>query len=228
MTIPPLPPRLVVFDIDGTLVDGQHKIIVAMNEAFRRHGHPPASAADVRATIGLSLVEAVAALLPTFAPAHHEVVSRTYGDMFAILRQMPELGDIVYPGAVNTLDALQEAGFVLGIATGKSLRGVRALLGRIGMEGRFATVQTADGLPGKPDPAMLKMAMAEVGAEPERTVMIGDTTFDMAMARAAGSAGLGVAWGYHPIEALKSAGAHEIVKDFSAVAKAVNHLIGDR
>lgn len=228
--VPPLQlaPRLVVFDVDGTLVDGQHKIIAAMNEAFRQHGHPLPPAEAVRGTIGLSLVEAVALLLPELPSAQHVRVAHTYGDMFASLRQRPDYGDLLYPGALESLDALRNAGLLLGIATGKSLRGVRSLLERTGMEGRFATVRTADDGPGKPHPAMLQAAMAEAGVEPCNTVMVGDTTFDMVMARSAGATALGVDWGYHPAEALKEAGAHEIVSDFAAIAKAVESLTGGR
>ncbi len=221
------PPRLAVFDVDGTLVDGQHKIISAMNEAFLAHGHPVPSPDVVRGTIGLSLVEAVAALLPGFDPHYHERVARTYGDMFAALRQRPGQVDNVYPGAMEALAELRDAGMLLGIATGKSRRGVLALLERTGMDEFFSTIHTADDGPGKPHPAMLKLAMTEVGAEPGRTVMVGDTTYDMAMARAAGASALGVGWGYHSTEALKIAGAHEIVADFTSLIEAVIYLTGE-
>jgi phosphoglycolate phosphatase len=100
---------------------------------------------------------------------------------------------------------------LLGMATGKSRRGVAAILERFGLVSHFVTVQTADTHPSKPDPSMLLKAMAETGVRPADTVMIGDTTFDIEMARAAGAGAIGVAWGYHPVVALEKAGAHVIV-----------------
>ena len=99
---------------------------------------------------------------------------------------------------------------VLGIATGKSRRGVAHLVERHGWHRTFATIQTADDATSKPDPAMLRQAMAEVGAAPRDTLMIGDSTFDMLMARAAGVRPIGVSWGYHPVTALEEAGAEAI------------------
>ncbi|MEO5374950.1 MAG: HAD-IA family hydrolase [Alphaproteobacteria bacterium] len=219
-------PRLAVFDVDGTLVDSQHNIIAAMSEAFETHGHPPPPPADVRRIIGLSLVEAVAALLPGADPAHHGRVAETYGAMFAILRRRPDHSEPLFPGAVECLTALGAAGFQLGIATGKSRRGLQALLDRTGLGERFTTLHTADDGPGKPHPAMLAAAMADTGIPADRTVMIGDTSFDMLMARAAGTAGIGVAWGYHGVGDLEDAGAHQVVATFADLPAAVARLTG--
>ncbi len=114
---------------------------------------------------------------------------------------------------------------VLGIATGKSRRGVDALLAREGLAPLFTTIQTADAHPSKPDPSMVRAAMAEVGAEPAGTVMIGDTTFDIEMGRAAGARALGVAWGYHPAEALAAAGAADVAQDCAHLARALDDLL---
>ncbi len=107
------------------------------------------------------------------------------------------------------------------MATGKARRGLLAVLEQHGLETRFATLQTADVGPGKPHPAMLERAMAEVGVAPSDTVMIGDTSFDMLMARSAGASAIGVSWGYHPVAELEAAGAHSIVGHFNELPAAM-------
>ena len=107
----------------------------------------------------------------------------------------------------------------LGIATGKSRRGVDHLVAFNCWDGWFSTTQTADDAPSKPDPAMLVQAMAEAGIGPTSTVMVGDTSYDMAMAVAAGAAAIGVAWGYHPADALKGAGAQTVAATFADVGR---------
>ena len=114
----------------------------------------------------------------------------------------------------------------LGIATGKSQRGVRILLEREGWAGLFATIQTADDAPSKPHPAMVRQAMAAVGAKPSDTVMVGDSTFDMAMARAAGATAIGVSWGYHRVEALRETGAEAIVSSYAELRQALASRLG--
>ncbi|MBF0560905.1 MAG: HAD-IA family hydrolase [Alphaproteobacteria bacterium] len=220
-----MPPRLAVFDVDGTLVDSQHNIIAAMTEAFRVHDLGTPRPEDVRSIIGLSLVEAVAALLPDAEPERHIKVARTYGDAFGVLRQRPDHSEPLFPGAVEALDALSAAGLRLGIATGKSRRGLRVMLDRTGLRDRFVTLQTADDGPGKPHPAMLVAAMAEAGVAPEHTAMIGDATFDMIMARAAGARAIGVGWGYHAAADLEQAGAETVVTGFGDLLPAVLRLI---
>jgi phosphoglycolate phosphatase len=116
----------------------------------------------------------------------------------------------VFDGIVEAIDRLAADGWLLGVATGKSDRGLGLLLAHHGLADRFVTLQTADRHPSKPDPSMLLAAMAEAGAEPHMTAMIGDTSFDMAMARAAGTTAVGVAWGYHAPDELAAAGAELI------------------
>jgi phosphoglycolate phosphatase len=116
----------------------------------------------------------------------------------------------LYDGIAELLGRLKAAGWRLGVATGKSDRGLHSCLLSHGIFDLFVTLQTADRHPSKPDPSMLAVAMREAGAEPADTVMIGDTAFDMAMARAAGCRALGVAWGYHAPEELVEAGAEAV------------------
>jgi len=218
--------RLAVFDVDGTLIDSQHNIVAAMALAFRAQGLDDPGAEAVRRIIGLSLVEAVACLAPALAPARHESIALSYRDAFFVLRSQPDHSEPLFPGAVEALDRLDEEGWLLGIATGKSRRGLDAMIERHGLQRRFVTLQTADGNPGKPHPAMVLRAMDDAGVGPDVTVMIGDTSFDMRMARAARARAAGVAWGYHPPADLLTAGAETMIDDFFALPPALVMLLG--
>ncbi|MEO5866816.1 MAG: HAD-IA family hydrolase, partial [Sphingomonas sp.] len=113
----------------------------------------------------------------------------------------------LFDGMAAALDALCADGWTLGVATGKSDRGLAHVLAHHGIGERFTTLQTADRHPSKPHPSMIEAAIAETGASPETTVMIGDTSYDMLMAEAAGVRALGVGWGYHADDELRAAGA---------------------
>jgi phosphoglycolate phosphatase len=198
--------RLALFDCDGTLVDSQANICRAMEEAFLLSGLQPPPRAATRRIVGLSLVESMRALLPDADDAAHHRLANDYKDAFGRLRAAGRLDpEPLFEGVAETLDSLRDTGWTLGIATGKSDRGLALLLDHHGIADRFATLQTADRHPSKPDPSMALAAIAEVGAA--ETVMIGDTSFDMAMGRAAGARTVGVAWGYHAVEDLVRAGA---------------------
>lgn len=218
--------KLVIFDCDGTLVDSQHLIVEAMTRAFVACGHPLLPRDHVLSIVGLSLPIAVARLLPAAEEAAVLAVAQAYRDAFGDLRRDPSHNEPLYPGirrAVETLSAWP--GAVLGIATGKSRRGVATLLARERLEGHFRTIQTADTHPSKPHPSMIREAMSEVGAAPRDTVMIGDTTFDIEMARSAGVGAIGVAWGYHPSHTLHAAGAHAVVDAADGLIPAITALI---
>ena len=218
--------RLVVFDCDGTLVDSQHHILAAMTAAFRDHGLDPPDAAAVRSLIGLPLVAIVGRLLPAHPPAAWEALAERYRQAFFALRQLPDHHEPLFPGTLEALDGLERAGFLLGIATGKARRGLDAVLASHAIADRFVTLQTADRAPGKPSPVMLQQAMAEAGADPASTVLVGDTTFDMQMARNAGVAAVGVAWGYHPAMELTEAGAVAVIDRFADLTPLAATLTG--
>ena len=204
--------RLAIFDCDGTLVDSQANICCAVEEAFALARLAPPPRAAIRRIVGLSLVEAMRALVPEADEAGHRALASDYKAAFFRLRSSGAMADEpLYDGMIGALDALVASGWLLGVATGKSDRGLAHILAHHGIADRFITLQTADRHPSKPDPAMIATAMAEAGARPEETVMIGDTSFDMAMARAAGTRAIGVGWGYHPPHELIDAGAHHIV-----------------
>ena len=182
-----------------------------MDECFTTHGLTPPNRGQTRRVVGLSLPHAMRALLPGGDDKLHNALSDTYKSAFQRHRAEGLVEEPLFEGLVEAIDALEADGWLLGVATGKSDRGLRLCLERHGLHGRFVTLQTADRHPSKPDPAMLYAAVAEAGAEPETTVMIGDTSFDMAMARAGGAHALGVGWGYHDAEELRDAGAAAVV-----------------
>jgi phosphoglycolate phosphatase len=209
--------RLVVFDCDGTLVDSQVNICIAMEAAFGQAGlrAPPRTA--IRRIVGLSLVEAIAMLLPDADDGLHRSLAADYKSAFHRLRTLGQVEEPLFDGIADAVAAIGDAGWLLGVATGKSDRGLAHVLERHGLDRLFVTLQTADRHPSKPHPSMVYAAMAEAGAAPASTVVIGDTSFDMAMAVAAGTRALGVGWGYHPAAELRRAGAHALAAHPSAL-----------
>jgi phosphoglycolate phosphatase len=218
------PLRLVVFDLDGTLVDSLGHIARAIVQTSQTLGIPPPAATAIPRVIGLSLDVAIANLFPEQSPNVQMEIDRVYRKTFAEWRAQPGHVEPLFAGSHQAVAALEKAGFILGIATGKARRGVDYLLDHHRLGGRFVTIQTPDTAPGKPDPGMLHQAMSETGAAPDNTVMIGDTIYDIAMARAAGTKALGVAWGNHPAEELRHNGAHMVVDRMDQVLQAVHDL----
>ena len=202
--------RLALFDCDGTLVDSQHSICAAMEACFAEAGLDRPARERTRAVVGLSLVEAMQKMLPEADPATHEALAEGYKGAFQELRAQGAVEEPLFDGIAELIDTLAADGWLLGVATGKSQRGLALCLEAHGLAGRFVTLQTADLHPSKPHPSMIEAAMAEAGAAPATTLMIGDTSYDMAMARAAGAGGIGALWGYHGAEELLRAGAHHV------------------
>ena len=202
--------RLAVFDCDGTLSDGQAAVCTAMEHAFCQVGLPVPHRAAVRRIVGLSLPQAVATLAPELAPDVRASVVDAYKSAFRQARYDGSLHEPLYEGITDLLQHLRQRGWMLGVATGKSDRGVKSCLASHGVFDLFVTLQTADRHPSKPHPSMIEQAMAEAGASVASTVMIGDTTFDMEMARAAGVRAVGVAWGYHEPAELIATGAQAV------------------
>ena len=199
--------KLAVFDCDGTLVDGQAEICVTMVEAFEQLGLPAPSRNEILRSVGLSLPFAMERLYPEGDRDLHVALSDAYKAAFRAARASGRIGEPLFPGVRWLLDALRADGWELGVATGKSDRGLAHCLAAHGLSQHFITLQTADRHPSKPHPAMVEAAMAEAMALPADTVMIGDTVFDIVAGVNAGVRCFGVAWGYHPAEELIEAGA---------------------
>lgn len=208
---------LVVFDCDGTLVDSQHSICTAMTRAFEEAKLTPPDRPAILSVVGLSLPRAIARLLPDADADFHDHLSDRYKLAFQAMRRTEGVCEPLYPGIADLVEQLDAAGWLLGVATGKSDRGLNLCLTHHGIIDRFVTLQTADRHPSKPHPSMLLTAMAEAGAAPETTVMVGDTSFDIDMAVAAGVRSIGVGWGYHPPADLIAAGAVAVAMDSAAL-----------
>lgn len=218
--------RLAIFDCDGTLVDSGATIYRALVETFDVHGLELPPPKQSRRVIGLSLAEAMAALVPNANRDDHLQLAETYKGCFFRARQRGEVEEPLFDGILELLDELEADGWLLAVATGKSDRGLKHCLDSHGIHARFVSLQTADRHPSKPSPHMALAAMADAGAAPEGTFVVGDTSFDMAMACAAGAAGIGAAWGYHHADELASAGASaiaEVPADVSRIAKEMAH-----
>ncbi|MGB3379887.1 HAD-IA family hydrolase [Allopontixanthobacter sediminis] len=202
--------RLAVFDCDGTLVDGQASICEAMDRGFASAGLPPPDHHLVRRIVGLSLPQAVRILAPGAAASDQVQVVEGYKQAFRDSRTEGRLEEPMFDGIAELIVQLRERGWLLAVATGKSDRGLESCLAGHGVIDHFISLQTADRHPSKPHPAMLEAAMADAAAMPRDTVMIGDTSFDIDMARAINVRAIGVDWGYHTSAELTAAGAQAV------------------
>ena len=199
--------RLAIFDCDGTLVDSGATIVRAVVETFEQHGLAVPAPRECRRVIGLSLGEAMRSLVPDGSGEEHTVLTETYKQKFFQARIEGRVEEPLYAGIAELLEALEADGWLLAVATGKSDRGLGHCLACHGWSDRFVSLQTGDRHPSKPHPSMALQAMADAGSAPETTVVIGDTSFDMGMALAAGVTGIGAGWGYHDEGELLASGA---------------------
>ncbi len=214
---------LAIFDIDGTLLDSKSSILLAVERVCERHGLPQPSPGMVLGATGLSVAEAVHHLSAGHDAALQQAVIEDYLAIFTDIRKRSATPDPLYPGALETLGALVQAGWQLAIATANTRENTSLILRAHRLYGYFASVQTADDNASKPRPDMLIRAMCDLGTTADLVVMIGDSTFDMTMARAAGVRGVGVAWGYQKAEDLIGAGAVFVAEDFAELR---GHLLG--
>jgi phosphoglycolate phosphatase len=204
--------KLAIFDCDGTLVDSQANICLAMEHAFDEAGMTPPSRHATRRIVGLSLVEAMRVLLPDAEAQVHTDMAERYKASYLVLRNNGLEHEPLYDGIAGLLSSMDESGWLLGVATGKSDRGLERCLDHHGIKGLFVTLQTADRHPSKPHPAMVYQALADAGIEAANAVVIGDTVYDIHMGKAAGTRTIGVNWGYHPVDELRGAGADAIAE----------------
>ncbi|QYJ07964.1 HAD-IA family hydrolase [Qipengyuania flava] len=202
--------RLAVFDCDGTLVDGQAAICETMEQAFASAGLAAPDRHLVRRMVGLSLPYALRELAPHATDDERHAVVEAYKVGFRDLRLSGALREPLFDGIGALIEQLDAEGWLLAVATGKSDRGLHACLDTHGIKHRFVSLQTADRHPSKPHPAMLEAALVDAGVSPADAVMIGDTSFDMEMAVAAGVRAIGVSWGYHEAQELFDTGASAV------------------
>ncbi|MEM7060266.1 MAG: HAD-IA family hydrolase [Pseudomonadota bacterium] len=220
------PLRLVIFDVDGTLVDSQVSILASMQHAFTKAGRPIPSREAALGVIGLSLQEAMAVLAPGATKAEHLQLAEDYKNGHTTHRETGAAvaNQTLFPGALDAIHRLNDAGYLLSAATGKSRRGLNRFLAAHGLDRIFLGTQTADDAPSKPHPQMVLNCLSAAGVDPANAVMIGDTEFDMAMGQAAGCHTIGVGWGYHDHARILRGGARQIASTFDDLDGLVDDL----
>ncbi len=206
--------QLVVFDWDGTLMDSAAKIVHCFERALLEAGAPARSSEAIRHVIGLGLPEAVRALLPEADERLRARVMERYREYFL---HDDDTATALFPGVREGLEALAAQGYLLAVATGKSRRGLERALAETGLGGLFAATRCADEAPSKPHPQMLEEILAFTGCEAAQAVMVGDTVYDIEMARAAGVEALAVSYGVHDRRLLLACGALACLESFPEV-----------
>jgi phosphoglycolate phosphatase len=219
---------LVVWDVDGTLVDSRATIRAATEAGFRKAGRTPPCYDEIRQIVGLNLKDALARLAPDMDAVEREALLDGYKEHFWALHSQPGFKEPLYQGAAETLDRLRAQGWRIAMATGKSRRGVETILRMHDWADLFASTHCADDGPGKPHPAMLIEAMRVLEADPAETVMVGDTCHDMSMARAAGVRALGVSWGFQTAEEIAVGGADHISHSWDELNAALDLFAAER
>jgi phosphoglycolate phosphatase len=206
--------ELIVFDWDGTLMDSAGAIVRAIQASARDLGLPEPSEARARHVIGLGLQEALSYAVPELDPSAYPLMVERYRHHYLSADHQLEL----FPGSFELVEGLAGSGRFLGVATGKSRKGLDRALAHSGLGGFFHATRCADECHSKPHPQMLEEVMAECGVLPGRTLMIGDTTHDLDMARNAGVEAIAVGFGAHPQEVLRQAAPLALVDSTAALA----------
>lgn len=214
--------RLVVWDLDGTLIDSRKVIQSAMVRAFEACGFIPPEYDRTRHIVGLGLEEGCRILAPE-GVTDRDVAAlvNAYRHAFISNRDIPGFREPLYQGAIDLLEALASQNCLQAVATGKSHKGIEAIFGMHDLSRYFDTVWCADDGPGKPNPFMVEQAMKTLGCETAQTVMVGDAIHDIRMGRAAGVTTHGVTWGFGAHHELEAAGAHHIHSDMQGLTHAL-------
>lgn len=219
------PLKLVVFDMDGTLIDSQHLIVASMTRSFESNGFAAPDPAAVRAGVGLPLEVIIASLLPDLSPEQCVRLAQDYRGEVHAAQDRGERHEPLMPGAREVVERLDAAGYLIALATGKGSRGARHALEVHGLIDRFVSIQTSDTAPGKPHPGMIIQAMNEAGVEASATIMVGDTVYDLETARNASVASVAVTWGYHDRKDLMLYGPGAVIDHFDQLDAEVARLL---
>jgi len=215
------PLQLAIFDCDGTLVDSQHSIIKAMDMTCEIYQIDKIGRDSIRRIVGLPLETGMEVLFEGYSQNEYHDMAETYRQEFRKMRLNDDVEEPLFPGTVDALNQLEKDGWLLGVATGKAMRGLIPTLETHNLQNRFVTLQTACKAMGKPHPEMVEKALDETGVNAHNAIVIGDTTYDIHMAANANVKSIGVAWGYHDAEELTHAGAAHIVHDYSELPAAI-------
>ena len=225
MTTPLLPPpgtlRLVVFDWDGTLMDSPRRIVHCLRRAAERTGASVRSEGELRNIIGLGVEAAVRQLYPESDSDFVWRFATVYRELYLGAEDAPETP--LYPGTIELLDWLESRDVLLAVATSKSRPGLDQALNTSGLSGRFLATASSDEYPSKPHPAMLAAVMERAGAEPAHTRMVGDSVYDLQMARQARVPALAITHGVHKGEQLAVEQPLELVPDLSTLLQHWQH-----
>jgi len=218
--------RLAAFDLDGTLIDSAGSIVDGVMACWEACDFPPPDPRHIRRNIGLPWEESVEMLLPGAGEAEFARIRAYHDEVARGERSRPPRREAMFPGVIETLETLDRAGYLLAIITSRPSKRLVELLGEHGIADHFISLKTTDNGPGKPNPYLMDRTLAETGVAADAAVMIGDTTFDMLMARAAGTSALGVSWGVHGAAELRAAGAHAVVHGFDELPAAILGMTG--
>ncbi len=219
------PPRLVIFDLDGTLVDSGARIVEIMTASIKAHECVVPPAGLMRSGIGLPLVKMYQRVLPHISPAACQSMADFQTELGRRGRESGEAPDPAFPGARAALEDLDRAGHLLAVSTSKSRAGADYVLKGHGYDTFFAHVRCPDEGHAKPHPDAVHDILAKTGVEPRHTVLVGDTETDMMTAANAGVVALGVGWGYHEGHRLRDAGAAAIAEAFAEVPMLVRDML---
>ena len=217
--------RLVIFDLDGTLIDSVALIVETVTNTFRALNEPVPDERAIRAISGITARDALVILAPSATPERIDALLERYRAHYHGAKGVER--EPMFAGARDALDRLQaNPETILAVATGKGYKGAITLLESHGIIGRFHSIETPDHNRGKPDPQMIETAIGKAGATRAQSVMIGDTIHDMRMAKAAGIAAIGVSWGYHERDELVAEGADIVIDSFDGLDAAIEQLLG--
>ena len=193
--------KLLIFDWDGTLADSIGRIVEAMHVASQRSGFALCDDLAVKGIIGLGLPEAIRTLYPHISDAELVAFRQHYADHYIALEAEPSP---LFDGVVESLAAFRDQGYHLAVATGKARRGLDRVLKSHGWEDYFDITRAADETASKPHPLMLEQILAHCAVRPEQALMVGDSSFDLQMARNAGVPSVAVSYGAQSIDALRA------------------------